>query len=245
MANDAKVVEEWQGYSSGSLDFLAQIPVRNEGTLLEAAKAILAAVDSGHLLYSVGAGHSIGGVIETFFRAGGLPFVYPLWEPRIFPLNSAPDSTAAEREEGVGLRVAQESPMGPGDVVIVFSNTGINYYPVEVAKYAREAGATVIAVTSVGASKLAPLRAGARLFELADIVIDTAVPPGDVFWPREAAAVAPLSSLGMIQAWNLIMVALVTLQPDLGTWQSANVGSDGSHNERLQAEYAPRIPPMN
>lgn len=231
-------------YSRRSLAFLEDVAHTNRAQIARVAQAVIEAVSAGHLVYTAGAGHSIGGVVETFFRAGGVPFVYPLWHPRILPLNGAADSTAAERTEGLGHAVISDSPIGDGDVLFVFSNSGINFYPVEMARHALSLGATVVAVTSVEASRAAPVRAGARLADLADLVLDTGVPAGDVMWPPSDPAVAPLSSLAAAQLWNLVMVAMVTAEPRVDTWRSANVAGDDGHNAALTRVYAPRIPAM-
>lgn len=232
-------------YTGGVTDFLQHLTDANADALGEAVAAIGRAGLDGHLVYAAGAGHSLGGVIEMFYRAGGLPFVSPLWAPRVMPLNGALESTAAEREPGVGDTVGRSSAMAAGDVLVVYSNSGINAYPIELATYARSVGVTVIAVTSRRASAAAPLRAGSRLMDLADIVLDTDVPPGDVSWPSTAAEVAPLSSLAGVHLWNLIMVGLKETLPDLAVWRSANTGGDDSHNEGLVLRYGRLIPAMS
>lgn len=231
-------------YTAGVTDFLQRLTTANAEPLGAAIAAIGTAGREGHLVYAAGAGHSLAGVIEMFYRAGGLPFVAPLWEPRIMPLNGAMESTAAEREPGVGEAVGRSSAMGPGDVLVIYSNSGINHYPIELATYARSAGVTIIAVTSRRASAAAPLRAGSRLMELADIVLDTDVPPGDVTWPAGQAEVAPLSSLAGVHLWNLIMVGLKETHPDLAVWRSANTGGDSRQNEDLALRYGQLIPAM-
>jgi uncharacterized phosphosugar-binding protein len=65
--------------------------------------------------------------------------------------------------------------------MVVFSNSGINALPIEVALAAKEAGLRVVAVTSLAHSRSVEPRhsSGQRLFELADVTIDTHVPTGD------------------------------------------------------------------
>jgi uncharacterized phosphosugar-binding protein len=214
----------------------------NAAAVREAAAVVVDVARAGRVLHGAGAGHSLAGVLEMFFRAGGLPFVNPLWHPDVLPLNGAARSTAAERRPGLGTQVARDSGMRAGDAVVVFSTSGVNFYPVEIAAHAREVGARVIAVTSRPASAAAPLREGRRLADLADVVLDTCVPPGDVTWPADAPRSAPLSSLANTLCWNLTVVAALDSAPDLPTWRSANTTGPEDHNERLQELYRALVP---
>jgi uncharacterized phosphosugar-binding protein len=219
-----------------------RILTENAAPLAAAADAVVAAARSGRIVYSAGAGHSVAGVIETFFRAGGLAFVRPLWHPDILPLRGAERSTRAERTEGMGAAVVADAGITAGDVVVVFSTSGINVYPVEVARSARALGATVVAVTSRAASEVAPLRAGARLHDLVDIVVDTLVLPGDATWPPEQPRTAPLSSVANALVWDAILVLALETDPALPLWESANIGRPTSTNADLTDRYASSIP---
>lgn len=221
---------------------LERVTAANAAAVREAAGIVVDVARAGRVLHAAGAGHSLAGVLEMFFRAGGLPFVNPLWHPDVLPLNGAARSTEAERRSGLGAGVAREAGIRAGDAVVVFSSSGINPYPVEIAEHALEAGARVIAVTSRPASAAAPLRAGVRLADLADVVLDTLVPPGDVTWPAAHPVSAPLSSVANALCWNLVLVAALDAAPDLPTWRSANTTAPADHNERLQAHYRRLVP---
>ena len=64
---------------------------------------------------------------------------------------------------------------------MIVSNSGRNPVPIEMAMEARGKGLKVIAVASIGFSKGVPSRhfSGLRLADVADVVIDNGVPPGD------------------------------------------------------------------
>lgn len=218
------------------------VTAANTTAVRAAAQVVVDIARTGHVLHAAGAGHSLAGVLEMFFRAGGLPFVNPLWHPDVLPLNGAARSTEAERRPGLGTQVARDAGLRAGDAVVVFSSSGINPYPVEIAARAQEAGARVVAVTSRVASAAAPLRAGRRLADLADVVLDTLVPPGDVTWPTGDPVTAPLSSLTNALCWNLVLVAALDIDPDLPTWRSANTTGPADHNARLQEHYRRLVP---
>ncbi|HLT85123.1 MAG TPA: sugar isomerase domain-containing protein [Phototrophicaceae bacterium] len=208
------------------------------------AEAVVRAAREDRLVHTTGAGHSIAGVIESFYRAGGLAHVRPLWHPDLLPLRGALRSTTAERTAGLAGRVLASAQLGPGDVLVVFSNSGINHYPVEAAQLGREAGATVVAVTSRAASERAPLRAGRRLYEISDVVVDTLVPPGDAAWPPSGPRTAPLSSVVNAAVWDAVLVLADELDPDLPLWQSANVAAPTVSNEDVAARFASRVPEL-
>lgn len=227
------------------LTALVERAVKNNHDALRAsADAIAASGRNGGLLYAAGAGHSLAAVMETFFRAGGLAFVRPLWDQSILPLAGARASTAAEREVGLGTSVAVRAEITNLDTVLIFSNSGVNPYPVEIAEHAGTVGAKVITMTSVAASSSAPKRAGHRLFEIADIVIDTAVPAGDVTWPPEEPVTAPASTIITASLWAAILRQIDTIAPDVPRWKSANVSGNDDFNAALVERFAPRIPEL-
>lgn len=229
-------------FSAATTAHLARVIEVNARALADVAALVIDVAGRKGLLYTAGAGHSLSGVIETFFRAGGFAFVRPLWHPDLLPLRGAERSTAAERRPGLGREVVAASSLEARDAVVVFSNSGVNPYPIEVAQGAREGGARVVAITSRKASDAAPLRAGARLHEIADLVLDTMVLPGDATWPAAAPVTAPLSTLTNAMLWNAVLVLAHEADPDLPVWRSANVSDSGDGNDRIAEAFAPRVP---
>jgi uncharacterized phosphosugar-binding protein len=225
-------------------EYVDLVGSRNEAEIALAARAIAATSAAGGLVRPTGAGHSLAAVLETFFRAGGLAFVRPIWHPRVLPFYGARTATAAEREEGLGATAAADAGIGAQDTVIVFSNSGTNPFPVEVAESAAQAGATVVAVTSRAAGEAAPRRAAHRLVDLANIVIDTHVPPGDATWPPENPETAPVSSLATNTIWTLILREVYELAPDAARWRSANMAGNDEFNRALVERFSAQIPEL-
>ena len=226
---------------------LARVEDANRDAVARVCRLIVDRWSSGGLVYAAGAGHSTAAVTEAFYRAGGLAFVRPVYHPELFPLNGAMASTLAERRSGLAGEVLSRYALTELDVVVVFSNSGINPYPVELALGASAAGATVVAVTSVHASRAAPARAEHRLFELADETLDTLVPPGDASWPPEAPVTGALSSLATVFVWNLVLAATLAEADARGLalplWRSANAGSEAPNGE-VHDRYLARIPEL-
>lgn len=224
--------------------YVSHVATSNADQIRAAARAIARTAEQGGLVRPAGAGHSMAAVLETFFRAGGLAFVRPLWHPSVLPFTGARLATATEREVGLGEREARRAAMTAADTVVVFSNSGTNPFPVEIAEVASEAGATVVAITSRAAGLAAPRRASRSLVEVADIVIDTAVPPGDATWPPDSPVTAPVSSLATTTAWTMILRELYEIAPDAPRWRSANMPGNDGFNDELVARFAERIPEL-
>lgn len=227
---------------------LEQAGARNSGEIRQVAALVLAAVRDDALVFTAGAGHSLASVAETFYRAGGLACVYPLYHPDLLPLHSAATSTAAERRSGLAAEVLAGRAPGPDDVLVVFSNSGVNPYPVELAEAARAAGAPVVAVTSRASVEAAPRRSHSTLPEQADVVLDTGVRPGDAAFPADDPRTVALSSLLNVYLWNEVLAHVVaTAERDgveLPLWRSSNVEGGDAANTALLAHYVPRVPAL-
>ncbi|MFC4555036.1 sugar isomerase domain-containing protein [Georgenia faecalis] len=231
-----------QRFGRSLTDHVDDILRANAVRLTEAAALITSTWRADGLLYAAGSGHSLAAVLETFYRAGGLPFVRPLWARELLPLHGSERSTQAERQPGVGERLVLDAGVGEADTVVVFSTSGVNHVPLEIAVTARESGARVIAVTSVEASDAAPLRAGRRLHQVADLVLDTRVPPGDATWPPDAPRTAPLSSFANVVLWDAILVLVAQAEPAIPFWRSAN--TTGPSNAQLTQRYKSSVPEL-
>ncbi|MDQ0380867.1 sugar isomerase domain-containing protein [Amycolatopsis thermophila] len=221
---------------------------RNSAQIRQVAGLVLAAVRSDALVFTGGAGHSLASVAETFYRAGGLACVYPLYHPDLLPLHGAAASTAAERRSGLAGEVLAARTPGRDDVLFVFSNSGVNPYPVELAAAARAAGAPVVAVTSRASVEAAPRRSPSTLLEHADVVLDTGVRPGDAAFPEDDPRTVALSSLLNVYLWNEVLAHVFRAAREAGVevplWRSSNVEGGDAANAALLDHYRPRVPAL-
>lgn len=230
-------------------DRLALVQERNTAALSEVADVLMErVVEGGGLVLAAGAGHSFNAVTEAFHRAGGLATVKPLHEPQLLLVNGASSSTAAERRQGLAAEVLDRAKPDPGDVLFVFSTSGVNFYPVEMARAAADRRIPVVAVTSRECNAAAPARAGATLGEEADHVLDTCVNPGDVAYPPQHPETGPLSSLANTFLWNLLLAELHARAAASGRrlplWRSSNMHGGDEANAGLLEHYRSRIPEL-
>ena len=152
-----------------------------QGEPLEAAARLVAdSVVAGGMLHLFGAGHSQLLGLDAYIRAGGLACVRPILDPALSPATGL-DLARAERAEGHGTALVAGQDLRPGEVVLIASNSGVNAVPVEVALGCRQRGLRVVALTNLEQAKATAPRhsSGARLHELADVVIDNRCPTGD------------------------------------------------------------------
>ncbi|WP_406629694.1 SIS domain-containing protein [Amycolatopsis sp. WGS_07] len=229
-------------------DQLEAAAAANAAQISAAADLLLGVIRADALIFTAGAGHSLAAVAETFYRAGGLACVYPLYHPELLPLHGAQHSTRTERRSGLAEEVLAERAPGPDDVLVVFSTSGVNPYPVELASGARRRGAAVIAVTSRACVAAAPRRSATTLAEEGTVVLDSLVIPGDASYPADAPRTGPLSTVVNAFLWNLILAEVYDRGTaeglDVPLWRSSNVEGGDAANAALLAKYEPRVPAL-
>jgi uncharacterized phosphosugar-binding protein len=236
------------GFGASMRAHLERVEAHNGAVLDEVAGRAIEVVAGGGVLLAAGAGHSLAMVMETFYRAGGLACVKPVFHPGLLPLAGGFASSLLERTKGLAALLAAQADARPGELAFVFSSSGANPVPVELAQCLREGGVGVVAVTSLPHLRQAPARAGVKLDEVADFVIDTLVPPGDAAYQRDGVSTAPLSSLASVYVWNLILARLADRAAGTGVelplWRSSNTPGGDAHNTTLAHRYRPRIPTL-
>lgn len=167
-------------YFASATATLAEVAA-TQGEALEAAARLAAdSIADGGVLHLFGAGHSQLVTLDAFLRAGGLACVNPIVDPALAPA-AGPDVSRVERTPGHAAAVLEGEDLRPGEVVVVVSNSGVNQVPVEIALGCRDRGLRVVALTNVEQAKATAARhpSGARLHELADVVVDNRCPVGD------------------------------------------------------------------
>jgi uncharacterized phosphosugar-binding protein len=159
---------------------LAEVAATQGEPLEAAARLVADSVAAGGVLHLFGAGHSQLVALDAYLRAGGLACVNPIVDPALAPAAGL-DVARVERTPGHAATVLQGEDLRPGEVVVVVSNSGVNPVPVEVALGCRDRGLQVVALTNVEQAKATAARhaSGARLHELADVVVDNRCPAGD------------------------------------------------------------------
>jgi uncharacterized phosphosugar-binding protein len=226
---------------------MAVLGERNAEALARAADAVEATAKREGLVYIFGTGHSHMLGEEAHYRAGGLAFTVPILASATMLHEGAVASTAFERMTGVAAPILARYPIGPNDVLVVSSNSGVNAVPVEAARIGKERGAIVIAITSETYSREAA-KGRTRLAEVADIVLDNGAPAGDAVVEVENSAlkVGPISTAIGVALLNAVFAEVATRLQASGTdapiYLSANMPGAAEINARLVERYRPRNP---
>ncbi len=215
--------------------------------MAEAAAVICAAARADRRVYLFGTGHSHMLAEEVHYRAGGLAITVPVLVGSAMLHEGAVISSVYERTVGLVRPVLERYRMERGDVLVVASNSGVNAAPTEAADYGREIGATVIAITSLAYST-AIANGRRRLADIADIVLDNGLPPGDalVDIPGSDLRVGPASTAIGATILNAIFAEVAAELSkdgnDAPVYRSANMPGAKEINQRLVDRYRPRNP---
>lgn len=169
-----------------------------EKNIAAAAETIAAALAEGRMLYAFGTGHSHMLAEEIFYRAGGLVRVYPILEDALMLHRGAFRSSKLERLSGYAeLLLENYKEIAPGDVMLLFSNSGRNPVIVEMAQAARKRNMKTVCITSLSHSASCASRhaGGLKLCDLCDIVIDNCGEPGDACLEISGVRCGPTSTV--------------------------------------------------
>lgn len=153
---------------------------RNAGAIQAAADLIEETIAAGRVLYVFGASHAGLLTQDLFYRAGGLVPIEPIM-PAGLMLNERPITRTSHLERLAGFAdvILRDTAIDESDVLLIASVSGRNAVAVELCTGAQRRGARVIALTSVTYSRSVSPRGTARLFEVADVVLDLPGVPGD------------------------------------------------------------------
>ncbi len=220
-------------YFQTAIKTLSTVMETQAAALDQAAEWITTSIAAGGVLHVFGSGHSHVISEDVFWRAGGLAPVNAILDFNLTQLGggSPTRSTRLERLEGYSRIILDNYDLRSGEVIVIVSQSGINPGPVEAAMAARSLGLKVVAITSVEQSSHMPSRhsSGKHLFELADLVIDNCVLPGDacIEIAPDQPKCAPLSTVVCCSIMQCLVAEVATRLYQQGieppVWVSANV----------------------
>lgn len=234
-------------YLQGLATRVAGLFEQNGKAIAGAADAIERTAKADGLVYLFGSGHSHMLAEEAHYRAGGLALTVPILSTELMLHEGSVASTAYERMSGIAAAVLARYPIGPNDVLIVISNSGVNAAPVEAAKLGKDVGATVIALTSEAYSREAA-KGRPRIADIADIVLDNGAPSGDAIVEVEGSQlrVGPVTTSIGAALLHAVMAEVAARLVKAGgrapIYLSANMPGATENNRDLIARYRKRNP---
>lgn len=217
--------------------------------LIQIAGVLAEVVRRDHRIFLFGTGHSHLLAEEGHFRAGGLANVVPILSPGLMLHEGAIRSAQLEKQRGVAAALLDRYQPQTGEVIFIFSNSGVNAVPVEMALAARARGLITIAVCSLRYAQQAALSAaGQRLYEAADYTLDNGGEPGDslISIAGTPYRVGPSSTITGALIWNALITEVVfQLQAraiDAPVYVSSNLPGAAEHNAALLNKWRSRNP---
>jgi uncharacterized phosphosugar-binding protein len=220
--------------------------------LASVAKAMADSILNGGKVFVFGTGHSHMLAEEGYARAGGLLSVVPIFYTALMLHESIPMSAKVERTPGLANDLLDRSAIKSGEVLFVYSNSGVNQLPVEMAVEAKKRGIVTVTIGSVAFSKIAPLSGiGKRLAEICDYAIDNGGVPGDgiVEVPGMKHKVGPTSTVMGATIWNALVVEttlrLQAAKGDAPVGVSFNMPGYAEYQAELAKKKAFNLAPMH
>ena len=246
----APVVTDFANEVSRRLGRLASLGA--DGGLDPAISLMSRAIEAGAVIQAFGTGHSEAFAMEIAGRAGGLiPTNKIALRDLVLHGTLTVDALGGsrlERNPDVVSELWEISPIHPGDVFVIASNSGVNGSVVGIALLAKEKGHDVIAVTSLQhTAEVQPKHpSGLRLSEVADVVIDNLAPYGDATLALPGGvAVGSVSSITSAFIAQLLTIGVVERMNGDGqvppVYLSANMPGGDEHNHALEKKYQGRI----
>ncbi|MBA7559492.1 sugar isomerase domain-containing protein [Candidatus Atribacteria bacterium 1244-E10-H5-B2] len=232
-------------------NILENIVKKEQQSIEKTAELVASMVEKDRLIHVFGSGaHSIMGVMEVFWRAGGFANVNPLFPAGISLIDSHPN---IERTTGLAKSILPYYGVHTGDVLIIINVNGINHITIDTALVAKKMEVQVIAITSrqfsdsVAADIPSRHPSNKNLYELADIVIDVHVPPGDSVLKFEGfkQTIGASSTYAICFAINLVFAkaAEILLKKGINPpiWSSANIEGGDEANKNYLKKYLPYV----
>ena len=232
-------------YGDKIVELLKTAEEKNKDVIKELAEKVAQNIEEDRMIHTFGTGHSHMLGIELFARAGGLGNVDALLDPDTLTAFGAGRSGAIEKTPGVSDVNYDSYPIEKDDMMIITSNSGRNAMPIEMAMRCQKEGVYVVAMTNLAQSMNTTSRhpSGKRLFECADLVIDTCVPSGDASMDIGGIKTGPASSIVTMYLINTVVTEAIKIVVSHGkrpyVFQSQNV--DGFNNEAIYEHFKGRV----
>jgi uncharacterized phosphosugar-binding protein len=226
------------------LELQTQVVETQVSKFVEVAARMAETISQEKRIFIFGTGHSHMMAEEAFYRAGGLAPAVPMVSSALMVHENPSLSSKLERVVGLADTLLDSYGVKPGEMIFVFSNSGVNSLPVEMALKSKERDLFVVAVSSLDYSRQAPLSPhGKRLDEVADIAIDNGGKPGDALLQIDGTdwRVGSSSTITGALIWNCLLTECVERLQASGAqvpvFASFNMPGAREHNQKLLDQW--------
>jgi uncharacterized phosphosugar-binding protein len=238
----------WQRLSA----VLQEVLATQTEAIRRAAQVCADCIEGEGVLHLLGSGHSRAFAAELVHRAGGLAPInridfedlalYGTWSlERVRTLE-------CERDQEAGSALLSCHQIEPQDVFLIASQSGVNAAIVEYALQVKKRRHPLIALTSLEHTQQIASRhpLGHKVYELADLVIDTCTTHGDTLLDLPTGErINSASSLSGILIAQLLTTEIAGLLLSRGreipAFVSDNIEGGIERNRVLQRHYEKRV----
>jgi uncharacterized phosphosugar-binding protein len=240
-------------YFSVLIERLAHVRDAQNEAIDQAAEICADSIAADKLVFSFGTGRGALPALEMFPRTGTIVGFRPIVESTMISFHPVWGDMGARQYrfihavEGYGAAILRSHQIDPQDSLVLFSHSGVNAVILDIALGAKERGLKVIGVTSLPHSSATKSRhsSGKRLFEVADVVIDTGASLADAairIEGLEAPVGANSTSLTIAIAHALVSATaeklvkrglqpMVMVNPNTAGKESANAANDRNYED--------------
>ena len=239
-----------KAYFSNLRGILDKAEATQTNAMRAAAERLCRATLEGRSIFAFGCSHAGLLALELYYRTGGMATINPIRAPGLnCDIDPATMTSQIERMPEYGRIIADNQPMGEGDVLIIHSVSGRNAVTVDMAMRATELGVFIIVLTNMETASQLRSRhpSGKSLHEFGDIVIDNCGCLGDssIVVDGVMEKVAPTSTAVGAAILNAVVAQAIALIAESGmtppVFMSANLDGGDEHNRELLSRYGDRI----
>lgn len=227
-------------YLEKIVDALQRVEAEEAEKLATVSRMVADTIKNNGLIFTFGCGHSHLPGLDAFYRAGGLANVSPILDTDLMLHNGAAKSSRMEKMSGLAPEIFRRYTLTGNDMLFIFSASGKNQVPVEMADAAKAAG-----IRTVGVSSAAYYEKGGKLHDHVDIAVDCKVPYGDACIPVGDVAMGGLSTATACFILNFCLIEGAKLALSEGCkppiYLSGNVEGGRDHNVVLEEMYLGRV----
>ena len=184
---------------------------------------------------------------EGHFRAGGFAAICPILNSSLMLHEDTMFSSVLERTEGVATNLIKKYNIESKDILVIFTNSGVNQAPLEASYIAKKLKCKTVGVSSESYSKIAKKsKYKKRLSEVVDYHFDNYGPPGDALIEiKKNFNVSPFSTIAGSFILNSIISEVAELaknEKPFPFYISGNMPNAEKHNKKLMKKYIKKNP---
>ena len=236
-----------QKYKKEIINLLEKISSNQKDKFFKVAQEFYKTYKKNGMIYIFGTGHSHMLAEEGHFRAGGFAPICPILNSSLMLHEDTTFSSVLERTEGVATNLIKKYNIESKDILVIFTNSGVNQAPLEASYIAKKLKCKTVGVSSESYSKIAKKsKYKKRLSEVVDYHFDNYGPPGDALIEiKKNLNVSPFSTIAGSFILNSIISEVAELaknEKPFPFYISGNMPNAEKHNNKLMKKYIKKNP---